>query len=91
VTGKATIPTPVRPDLHIPVPADDEAEFRRWTPEEVVARQLLPYRSVRILKAKCYRREVFHHLDGGRITFTPQDLRLENERTAVKPFAKPAV
>ena len=64
-----------------------EAEFRRWTPEEVVALQLLPYRSVRVLRERCYRREVFHHRDGGRITFTADDLRRQNERTAVEPLS----
>ncbi|MFD3835363.1 hypothetical protein ACFWWC_03775 [Streptomyces sp. NPDC058642] len=67
---------------------EDEAEYRRWTPEEVIELQLLPYRSVRVLKRLCYRRAIHHHLDGGRITFTPEDLRRENERTAVVPFAK---
>ncbi|WP_392838735.1 hypothetical protein [Streptomyces sp. LN500] len=64
---------------------EDEAELRRWTPEEVVERQLLPYKSVRVLKQKCYRREVFHHNDGGRITFTLDDIRRETARTAVTP------
>lgn len=67
--------------------AHAEAELVRWTPEEVVERQLLPYRSVRVLKDKCYKREVHHHNDGGRITFTADDLRRENERTAVVPLA----
>ncbi|MEU0836065.1 hypothetical protein [Streptomyces sp. NPDC005969] len=64
---------------------DDEVEFRRWSPKEVVEKQLLPYKSARVLKQKCYRREVFHHNDGGRITFTLDDIRRENERTAVTP------
>ena len=67
--------------------AHAEAELIRWTPEEVVARQLLPYRSVRVLKDKCYRREVYHHNDGGRITFSPESIRLELERTLVAPLA----
>lgn len=66
------------------------AEFRRWTPEEVVEKQLLPFRSVRVLRQRCYRREIHHHLDGGRITFTAEDLRKEAERTAVEPLAKQA-
>lgn len=66
---------------------EDEAEFRRWTPEEVVELQLLPYRSARVLKQRCYRREIHHHNDGGRITFTADDLRKENARTAVVPVA----
>ncbi|MEV8042402.1 hypothetical protein AB0P02_00975 [Streptomyces griseoluteus] len=68
----------------------ENAELRRLTPEEVVERQLLPYRSVRVLKQRCYERKVWHHNDGGRITFTAEDLRKEAERTAVEPFAKPA-
>ncbi|WP_326729029.1 hypothetical protein [Streptomyces phaeochromogenes] len=86
MTAKATPPPPTAAAL----PLEDEAEFRRWTPEEVIDLQLLPYRSARVLKEKCYRREVYHHLDGGRITFTVEDLRKENERTAVVPFAKTA-
>lgn len=78
MTAKATKAPPIKAD---------DTEFIRWTPEEVVARQLLPYRSVRVLKQKCYRREVHHHNDGGRITFTAEDLRRENERTAVTPLA----
>ncbi|MEU9921929.1 hypothetical protein AB0H51_11630 [Streptomyces griseoluteus] len=72
--------------------ANDEptGEFRRWTPEEVVERQLLPYRSARVLKQRCYERKIHHHNDGGRITFTAEDLRREAERTAVEPFAKSA-
>lgn len=70
--------------------ADEGGEFRRWTPEEVVEKQMLPYRSVRVLKQRCYRREIHHHNDGGRVTFTAEDLRKEAERTAVEPFAKPA-
>ena len=67
--------------------AEDEAEFRRWTPEEVVEKKLLPYRSARVLKQKCYRRQVHCHRDGGRITFTADDLRREAARTAVVPAA----
>lgn len=65
--------------------AAEEIELVRWTPEEVVEKQLLPYKSVRVLKEKCYRREVHCHLDGRRITFTAEDIRAENARTAVIP------
>lgn len=68
-------------------PTQDEAEFRRWTPQEVVDRQLLPYRSARMVREKCYRRELHHHRDGGRITFTAEDLRLNNEAGAVQPLS----
>lgn len=70
-----------------PTQLDDEAELRRWTPQEVVEKQLLPYRSVRTLKQKCFRRQVFHHNDAGRISFTADDIRRENARTAVAPIA----
>lgn len=81
MTAKATKTrrTPARP-------TEGEAEFRRWTPEEVVERKLLPYRSPRQLREKCYRRELFCHRDGGRITFTAEDLRLNNELGAQSPF-----
>ncbi|MCX4786522.1 hypothetical protein OG369_10090 [Streptomyces sp. NBC_01221] len=81
MTAKATKTT--KP----PTRLDDESELRRWTPQEVVDKRLLPYTSVRVLKQKCYRRQVFHHNDGGRISFTPADIRRENERTAVIPAA----
>ncbi|WP_069885248.1 hypothetical protein [Streptomyces luteocolor] len=84
MTAKATKTPPTRPRR---TRAEDEAEFRRWTPEEVIAKKLLPYRSARVLKQKCYRREVHCHIDGRRITFTVDDLRKENERTAVVPAA----
>jgi hypothetical protein len=83
VTAKATKATKSPTRLE----AGTEAEFRRWTPQEVVDNRLLPYTSVRVLKQKCYRREVHHHLDGRRISFTPDDLRRENARTAVVPIA----
>lgn len=90
MTGKAAITSPTGPTPSTSDRAKNEAEFRRWTPEEVIDKRLLPYKSARVLKQKCYRREVHHHNDGGRITFTAEDLRKENERTAVTPFAKSA-
>lgn len=84
MTAKATKITNITKP---PTRLDDEAELRRWTPEEVVARQLLPYRSARVLRQKCYRREVFHHNDARRITFTSEDIRRENARTVVAPLA----
>jgi hypothetical protein len=43
-----------------------------------------------MLRQKCYRRELFCHSDGGRITFTADDLRRNNEIGAQVPFAPPA-
>ncbi|ARI54596.1 hypothetical protein A6E92_22300 [Streptomyces sp. S8] len=57
----------------------------RYTPDEVIANRWLPYKSARVLKEKCYRREVIHHNDGGRITFTAEDIRRETERRTVEP------
>ncbi|MEV8045908.1 hypothetical protein AB0P02_18985 [Streptomyces griseoluteus] len=70
-----------------PRPETGEAEFRRWTPQEVVDLKLLPYRSARIVREKCYRRELFCHRDGGRITFTADDLRRNNELGAQVPLS----
>ncbi|MFI5664634.1 helix-turn-helix domain-containing protein [Streptomyces sp. NPDC051684] len=62
-------------------------QLRRWTPQQVIDLQLLPYTSARVLKEKCYRRELWHHRDGGRITFTAEDLRRNGEQAAVAPAA----
>ncbi|MFE9337702.1 hypothetical protein [Streptomyces sp. NPDC007063] len=64
-----------------------ECELKRYSPEQVVKMQLLPYTSVRTVKEKCYRRELFHHTDGGRITFTAEDIRRNSELGAVAPLA----
>lgn len=68
------------------IKAAKELELIRWTPEEVVELRLLPYTSVRVLRDKCHKREIHCHTDGGRITFTADDIRQENERTAVPPI-----
>ncbi|WP_405944688.1 hypothetical protein [Streptomyces sp. NBC_00932] len=64
-----------------------EAELRRYTAAEVVAKQLLPYKSEVVLLRKCYARQVIHHGDGNGITFTLDDIRRENARTVVEPIA----
>lgn len=80
MTAKATQAPPIEAD-------EDEDELRRYDPEEVIAKRWLPYKSARVLREKCYRREVIHHNDSGRITFTTEDIRRENARTAVAPAA----
>lgn len=65
----------------------EEEQLIRWTPDEVVAKKLLPFTSERSIKEKCYRRELYHHRDGGRITFTPDDIRKNSELGAVAPIA----
>ena len=67
--------------------AEEEMDLVRWTPEEVVEKELLAFRSVRLLREACYKRKVYHHQDNGRITFTPEDIRMENARTQVAPIA----
>ena len=69
------------------VEAAELADLIRWSPEEVVKHGLLPYRSARVLRDKCYKRLVFHHNDGGRITFSPMSIRAEHQRTLVAPLA----
>ncbi|MCZ0207939.1 hypothetical protein OZK63_21235 [Streptomyces sp. UMAF16] len=69
------------------IAAREAAEFRRWSPEQVVALKLLPYSSVRVLKERCYRRELWFHKDGGRITFTAEDLRRNSELGACAPLS----
>lgn len=83
MTTKATTQPPT--SIH-----GGEDELRRYTPEEVVAKRLLPYTSVRVLKDKCHRRELFHHGDGGRITFTAADIRKNSELGAQAPLADAA-
>lgn len=82
---KAKKATTARAEKAAQAKAAEEVELVRWTPEEVVEKQLLPYKSVRLLKERCYRREVHCHLDNRRITFTADDIRRENARTAVVP------
>ncbi|APE21340.1 MULTISPECIES: hypothetical protein [Streptomyces] len=69
------------------VEAAEKADLIRWDAEYVVKEKLLPYRSARVLREKCYKRQVFHHNDGGRITFSPMSIRAEHARTLVAPLA----
>ncbi|MFE6482433.1 hypothetical protein ACFVGN_05760 [Streptomyces sp. NPDC057757] len=78
---------PKVPKSRPPQDSSHEAEFRRWTPEEVVEKQLMPYRSVRVLTDKCHRGELFCHTDGGRITFNAEDFRRNAELGARTPAA----
>lgn len=71
---------------HRPTP-QGAAEFRRWSPEEVVELKLMPFSSVRTLKERCYRRELWHHNDGKKITFTAEDLRRNAQLGAVEPLS----
>ncbi|MFE9398595.1 hypothetical protein [Streptomyces flavidovirens] len=66
--------------------ASEEADLRRYTPEEVIEYRWLPYKSARVLREKAYKHEVHCHKDGGVITFTAEDIRQENARHAVAPI-----
>lgn len=67
--------------------AMDATGLRRWSPQEVVDLRLLPFTSVRTLKAKCHARRIWHHQDNGRITFTAEDIRRNTEAGQVAPIA----
>ncbi len=71
-------------------PATDqtsESELRRYTPEEVIEKKLMPFSSARVLRLKVRRRELYGHTDGGRITFTAEDIRMNAALGAVQPLA----
>jgi hypothetical protein len=74
------------PNPRTPLGSSAEAEFRRWSPDEVADLKLLPY-TARMIREKCYRRELHFHNDGRRITFTAEDLRLNNLLGAQAPAA----
>lgn len=60
-----------------PTPDEPVDELRRYTPDEVAANGWLPF-TPRVIREKCYRRQLQHHGDGGRITFTADDIRAYN-------------
>ena len=82
VPTTATTDPPVAPDLN----AD---ELRRWSPEEVEENRWLPW-TARKIREKVYRREIYAHTDGGRITFTADDIRRTSALGQITPFEAPA-
>lgn len=85
MTAKATKTRPTR-NSGAQSASSPEAEFRRYSPEEVYDLKLLPY-NARTIREKCYRRELWFHNDGGRITFTVEDLRRNADLGAQAPAA----
>jgi len=61
-------------------------ELRRFTPEDVEAMSLSPF-TARTLRNKAKARELYHHRDGARITFTLDDLRKNRDMGATAPLA----
>lgn len=80
MTAKATRKPPTEPT---PVPIE---ALERFSPEQVIQLGLAPY-TVGTLKKKAQKREIFHHRDGGRITFTREDLRRNAELGQAAPLA----
>lgn len=64
-----------------------ESELRRYSPEYVVENGLMPYTSARVLRRKCHLRELHFHNDGGRISFTAEDIRKNALLGAVEPLS----
>ena len=73
-------------EAEFPEPVD---ELRRYTPEEVSAKRWLPW-TPRMIREKCYRLEIPHHVDGGQITLTADDIRAHNAASARTPVKKRA-
>lgn len=71
-----------------PIEAEDD-ELRRYTPEEVADRGWLPWSSPRKIKELAYARKIYAHRDGGRITFTREDIRRTSAMGAIEPFQGP--
>lgn len=62
--------------------------LKRYTPEEVSANGWLPW-SARNIRQKAYKREIYCHTDGGKITFTVEDIVRTSALSAVEPFVQP--
>lgn len=67
-----------------PIELDDE--LRRYTAEQVAAAGWLPWTARRI-KELVYAREIYAHRDGGRITFTRDDIRRTSALGAIEPIS----
>ncbi len=68
---------------------DEDDELKRYTPEQVHAKQWLPW-SPRKIRELAYAREIYAHRDGGRITLTREDVRRTSALGAIEPFQGPA-
>lgn len=67
-----------------PTPDEPTDDLRRYTPEQVSELGWLPF-TPRVIRQKCYSRLLQHHGDGGRITFTADDIRAWNEAQTRRP------
>lgn len=75
--SKATPTKPQQPSIE---------SLQRFTPEQVEELGLSPYKAG-TLRKKAQRRELFHHRDAEKITFTREDLRRNAELGQTAPVA----
>ncbi|CAG6392730.1 hypothetical protein NMG29_06440 [Streptomyces cocklensis] len=80
MTAKATRKPPVKD------PVIDIRTLERFTPEQVEELKLSPYTAA-TLRKKAQRREIHHHRDGMKITFTRDDLQRNADLGATAPLA----
>lgn len=64
----------------------DIRTLERFTPEQVEELKLSPYTAA-TLRKKAQRREIFHHRDAMKITFTREDLQRNAELGQTAPLA----
>lgn len=81
-----TLPEPPPTPAQFEIPPLDP--LKRYTPDEVAGLGYLPY-TARMLREKAYKQELYHHKDGGRITFTAEDILRNSRLGAVEPFTGP--
>ncbi|MFS4103849.1 hypothetical protein [Streptomyces sp. PD-S100-1] len=81
-----TLPEPPPTTAQFEIPPPDP--LKRYSPEDVARLGYMPY-TARVLKEKAYKREIYHHKDGGRITFTAEDILRNSLLGAVEPFSEP--
>ncbi|MFF8590042.1 hypothetical protein ACF061_01140 [Streptomyces sp. NPDC015220] len=81
-----TLPEPPPTPAQFEIPPLDP--LKRYSPEQVADNHYMPY-SARMLREKAYKQEIYHHKDGGRITFTAEDILRNSRLGAVEPFIEP--
>ncbi|WP_327337369.1 helix-turn-helix domain-containing protein [Streptomyces sp. NBC_01324] len=85
--GDPAVTAVITEAIEIPVAAGDD-ELTRYSPEDVAGKKWLPW-SARKIRELVYARKIYAHTDGGRITFTREDVRRTSALGAIEPFHKP--